>query len=121
MEDAGVAGYSVREIVGYRNILTGKNTAIVERLVCGHEFVDGKFNLDCVYHASSAGQRFEVAQPKPVDIHRGDIRIHLEPKIRKASGISLMDMACMLCFPVLLFAFPPLVMLPIVYFIARLK
>lgn len=117
-EEVAVIAISVREIEGYRNALTGKNTAIIEKLSCGHEFVDGKFNIDAVYFSQpkikpqSDAERFPQ---NPVPVH---IEVVAPP--RKSNNVTVMDILCLGCLVLFLVTIPPLAILPIVYFIGRL-
>jgi hypothetical protein len=112
--EAEVTGMSAREIPGYVNPLNGKSTAMVERLSCSHEFVDGKFNMDSLYfsnHRPVQQQEIKIQvqhqYPVPVQIKRG--------------GLQVMDVLCVVCAVFLLFTVPPLVIIPIVYFALRLR
>lgn len=112
-----IVGISVREIPGYKNPLTGKNTAMVERLACAHEYVDGRFNTDSLYFtnpkpASSPVQDIEMRRPMPQPNY-----ITSRPK----SGLNLMDVLCVLCLVFLAFTVPPLVIVPLIYFIFRMR
>jgi hypothetical protein len=119
MAEAEVSGISVREIPGYVNSM-GKNTAMIEKLSCGHEFVDGKFNVDTLYFSAPR-------QPEKIVAHTSvapsvpNNEIHYIPRPVKKNGIRVMDVACMICMVFLAFTCPPLVILPALYFIGRIK
>jgi len=110
MDEFEVVHISARSIEGYCNHITGKNTAIVEHLSCGHEYVDNRFNVDAIY------------------FHNPETKC-LEPKFRervayvpyKRKGMNAMDvcvLGCMVCLAVM---FPPLIVLPVLYFSGRLN
>lgn len=109
MGDFDVINVSVRSIEGYRNSLTGKNTAIVEHLSCGHEYVDNKFNIDNIYFRNPV-----VKEP---------VREIIRPRYtyRKRNGVNLMDICVLVCLVCLAFMVPPLVILPALYYIGRIK
>ena len=111
-----VVGLSVREIPGYKNPITGKSTAMVERLSCAHEYVDGKFNTDSLYFsnpkpAPSPVQDIEMRRPMP----------HYHVMGKTKSGLNLMDILCAVCLIFLAFTVPPLVIVPLIYFIFRMR
>jgi len=115
--EAEVTNISVREIPGYKNPLTGKSTAMVERLSCAHEFVDGRFNTDSLYFSnpkpvSSPVQDIEMRRPMP-QYHN----VMSKPK----NGLNLMDVYCFICMIFFAFTVPPLVIVPIIYFIFRMR
>jgi len=120
MTESEITNISVREIPGYQNSLNGKSNAIVEHLSCGHEFVDGKFNVDKIYF-SAPTQTMDV-KGKP------DFTINPEyvpaPRVRykrQSGGFNFMDLACMICIVFLAFTIPPLTILPVLYFLARIN
>ena len=109
-----VTGMSAREIPGYVNSLTGKSTAMVERLSCSHEFVDGKFNVDSLYFSN----------PRPVQHPELKIQVQHQypvPVQIERGGLRVMDVLCGVCAIFLLFTAPLLVIFPILYFVFRLK
>ena len=112
--ESKVTHFSVREIPGYHNNLTGKNNAIVEHLACGHEFVDGKFNIEKIYFTApnkpTAKVQESAEQFPPVYI------TYMKPKT-----FNIFDGICALCLLFLAFTMPPLAIFPLFYFICRTK
>jgi len=123
-EELEVANYSVREIQGYHNPLTNKNTAIVEKLSCGHEYIDGKFNVDNIYFTNPINKTAEILQ-KTVESIPKEINVNVNHQyvpIRQGNGgLRIMDMMCLICLVALSFMCPPLVIIPILYFIGRMR
>jgi hypothetical protein len=109
-----VTNISVREIPGYKNPLTGKNTAMIERLSCAHEYVDGRFNTDSLYFSNP---KSTLSPEQDIEM-RGTI-YRMVPKAK--SGLNLMDVLCVLCLVFLAFTVPPLVIVPLIYFIFRMR
>jgi hypothetical protein len=117
MQDHEVVNFSVRTIPGYRNNLTGKDTAFVEKLACGHEYVDGKFNVDNLYFSAPRSYEYRESDSPgcPVNITPIPRRNYK----RKSHGG--MDGACMVSMVILGFLCPPLLIVPALYFWGRLK
>ena len=110
-----VISVSVRTIEGYVNPLTGKNAAFVEHLSCGHEFVDGKFNVDAIYFTN----------PKPMIPEYKASVVNYVPitytPYKRKTGVNVMDVCVLCCMGFLVVAFPPLVLLPALYYIGRIS
>ena len=120
MCESEVVGISVRTIPGYKNAITGKDTAMVEKLSCGHEFIDGKFNTDNLYYTAPAP--VENLTRKVEELNKTiaqPIRFEYHYPARRSGGVNTMDIAVVICLPVLALMCPPLVILPILYFIGR--
>jgi hypothetical protein len=134
MVEVEVSGISVRSIQGYKNPLTGKSTAIIERLACGHEYVDGKFNVsvESLYFIKPVGSikpadilKSNLVNPVELKIEKCEIYYdnlykalsYANPSRRKPFGI--MDAIMMVCTVVLAVIYPPLVILPVLYFMFR--
>ena len=121
MGDMEVINYAIREIPGYRNPLTGKNTAFIEKLSCGHELIDNKFNLDSIYFTNPENKSIEKLQ-KTINIKEVNINVNhriIPDTYHKKNKITLLDISCMVCLVFLVFACPPLTILPLFYFIGR--
>ena len=119
--DARVVGYSVRDIPGYKNHLTGKENAIVETLSCGHQYIDNKFDLNSIYFTNPINKTTEILQ-KTIDIKEININVNhriIPDTYHKKGGINLLDIICLICLVFLAFACPPLTILPLFYFIGR--
>jgi len=110
MDEFDVINISVRTIEGYHNALTGKNNAIVEHLSCGHEFIDNKFNIDNIYFTNPVVPKElnkEIIQPRYI--------------YKERNGVNLMDICVLVCLVCLAFMVPPLVILPVLYFLGRIN
>lgn len=116
--EMSIVGMSARDIPGYKNPLTGLSTAMVEKLSCGHEFVDGKFNVDSLYHSNPIPpQEVQDNLMQSVAIHHH----HNYKKSKRKGRLTGLDIAVMACSVVLTIMFPPLIVLPILYFLFRMN
>lgn len=125
--EAEVTGMAMRAIMGYKNHLTGKNVAMVEHLSCGHEYVDNKFNVDSLYFTmpnpsglSRDEKQLEKAKDDQLKTDIPKPQQHY-PVSQPRGGLTVMDIACLICTVFLAFTVPPLVVIPILYFAFRLK
>lgn len=113
MEDVEVVNFSYRTIKGYVNPVNMKNVAFIEHLGCGHEFVDGKFNIDKLYFTEPIRDT-QSRQVMPIKQTRYENRI-----VYKKSGFNHWDAFMMICLVVNLCTAPVFAVLPVLYFIGR--
>jgi len=130
---------SARVIPEYKNTLNGKNTAIVETLACKHEFVDGRFNTDSLYHTTQPPKQKEPQEHHPEEIKPPAQDQHLvSNKIeyvhvyhhydndnervptRGSGGLNIMDVLCMIGTVVIAMTAPVLLIFPLGYLVLRL-
>lgn len=116
--EAEVTGMSAREIPGYKNPLTGKSVAMIERLSCSHEYVDGKFNVDSLYFSTPRIQQ----NPEHQNIStKSPVKYHFVFEEHKSDGgVKVLDILCAVCLIFLLVTAPPLAIVPAIYFIGRM-
>ncbi len=117
-DTAEVVNISVREIPGYHNPITGKNTAIVERLSCSHEYVDGRFNVSSIYFTNPTPNSLPPMPSQKIELK---VIPQQQYESKRSHGLRFMDLLCMVCLVVLAFTIPILVVLPLTYFICRLS
>ena len=131
---------SARTIPDYKNLLNGKNTAIIETLACQHSFIDGRFDTNSLYGTSEPPKQKEpqehhpeVIQPKP-EVHNNDVAkieyVHIyhhydhEKDVRVpkkgSGGLNMMDVMCMIGTVVIAITAPVLLVFPLGYLILRL-
>jgi len=107
----------VRTIPGYVSPVNGKDSAIVEKLSCGHEYVDGKFNVDALYFSypkhPAPGETVNVV-PAPREYRPRVVYVR-----QKSTNVNVMDVLCVISLIFLSFTVPPLVIVPALYFLGR--
>lgn len=134
-EEQEVIKIVAKEIPGYKNVLNGKNTAIIETLTCKHEFVDGRFNTDSLYHTSNSPkqkeqQEYHPEESKPKE-HNNDVAkieyVHVyhhydeQVPARRSGGLNMLDVMCMIGTVVIVMTVPVLLIFPLGYLILRLS
>jgi hypothetical protein len=107
---------SAREIPGYKNPLTGKSVAMIERLSCSHEYVDGKFNVDSLYFSTPRAPQLPTQN---IVLTPQMLRHQYKITVKSNKSIGVMDVLCAVCLIFLVVTVPPLAIVPAIYFIFR--
>ena len=113
--EVSIVNFSYRAIPGYTNPVTQKNVAFIEHLACGHEFVDGKFNVDKLFFSAPS-------IPAAASTTNNATKVfHTLPKyVRPRQSINIWDFINAACLIVNVLTCPILAVFPIVYFLNRI-
>lgn len=119
--EAEIEKISIKEMgKDYINSI-GTHTAIVEYLSCSpqhHRYVDGRFDIDNLYYSSNkSASQINVPSEKPSVVNISYINYGEQ---RSKKSLNLLDILCAGCLVFLVMIFPPLAIIPTLYFVGRI-